>query len=101
VSTCSVLPNAPDVPFFAAAGGSGRNDGNRVFDQAALNPGSRVYFVNAFLAASSITSATFAGSCRIDKWHVAGVVVTAPIFFAAAFFIAGGSILFFVEMTGP
>jgi hypothetical protein len=54
-------------------------------------------FTNAFDAASSITFATSDGFSKMTTWHVDRVVVTAPIFFADAASIPGGSIQSFAD----
>jgi hypothetical protein len=54
-------------------------------------------FANAFDAASSITFATSDGFFKMTMWHINRVVVTAPIFFADAASIPGGSIRSFAD----
>src|ERR1700733_10076932 len=57
------------------------------------------YLIDDFLAASSMTLATFSGSCSIARWHVCNVTAVAPSFFDADSSMAGGSIRSSAEIT--
>ena len=93
-----LMPQEPDAmwfSFYSAPSCGDAADVNYFYAGAHILgslPSTAYFLLNAFFAASSITATIFAGSSRMDMWQVERVVVIAPIFFAAASCIAGGSI---------